>query len=61
LQNFVSLLADDLALMSQDRDVKIAERQMHSPLDTVDLWAAYWKMEIAAEKSDTLLISLDPA
>jgi ribonuclease HI len=57
----ISLFADDLALISQDRNIQKAEEIMQGALDTVTRWARTWKMEIAAGKCDSLLISLDPA
>ena len=57
----ISLFADDLALLSQDRSIDTATREMQRALDTLTNWATEWKMKIAPEKCETLLITLDLA
>jgi hypothetical protein len=54
-----SLFADDLAIAVQADTVEEAERQTQAAVNTVQQWTKKWRMVLAEDKCEALLITTD--
>ena len=56
----VDQFADDLTVCTEDMTVEGAAKKMQPALNAIEIWAKENKNEIAADKTEVLVISLDP-
>ena len=54
----ISMYADDVSILSSSTDLRIAERQTQTAVDTVVSWSKLWKLNLNGTKSEVSVFTL---